>query len=324
MSILANNLYNLSLNAMGGQGSDEQPLPHALDFSEFEPDRRETMADLVAERFGRSCHRHLDADGGDIRSLARCLEGLPQESTPETVLTFRESMVDDGGLVVIFPGQHGLARSFQRLAGLIDDGHSVLACDYDGLDESVSSAKTMDDSAEVFYKRLVTKHHSLLNRIARNNGEVVLFGYCIGGCYAHAMADRLIKEHDLEVRLVFFDGHPAEWFSGVRTRDLFRKSRKALQIVRAKGNIERRLVRQGCRQFHLLGKHESPTIDIPAMLLRSVAISESWSLSSKAWEPYVRDCREVDFPDLSHLDLIQRRQEDRISDYLQPGYRIAS
>ena len=151
------------------------------------------------------------------------------------------------------------------------------------------------------------KHEELVGRLANGGGEVVLFGFCIGGCYAHEFARILVERHDINVRLVIFDGHPAEWYLGTGARDLFRKTKKVLQIVRAKGRIERSLVRQGRRQLHLLGKHVSVELDVPALLLRSNSIEESWGLSQEAWQPFVRECQQVDIPDLSHLDLFQRR-----------------
>jgi thioesterase domain-containing protein len=322
MSILANNLYNLSLIAMGDQGDVEAPLPTRLDFSKFDSASIAHFERLVASRFGRSWDIDIQHAGLDLKALAQELEQLPQVSSPERIHTFRETQFRDAGMVLFFPGQHGLARTFQRFTDLIDDRHSVLAVDYDGIDERFISSKTMQQSVDVFYRMLLQKHEELVNRLAKGGGEVVIFGFCIGGCYAHDMARHLVERHDLNVRLVIFDGHPAEWYSGTGARELLRKTKKILQMVRAKGRIERNLVRQGRRQIHLLGKHVSVELDVPALLLRSNSIEESWGLSKDVWQPFVRECQQVDIQDLSHLDLFQRRMESRISPYLQPGYRF--
>lgn len=322
MSILANNLYILSQIAMARPGEIDCPLPNRLLFKNLNSESILHFTSLVNERFGRILDEDFQQDQMGIKMLAKKLEGLPQSSSPESLHTFRESRHPDAGMVIFFPGQHGLARAFHRFADLINDRNSVLAFDYDGLDERIGTSKTMDASVDLFYRRLVEKHEALLNRLAAGGGEVVLFGFCLGGCYAHEFARRLLQDHDLKIRLVIFDGHPAEWYSGTGTREIIRKTKKALQMVRAKGAIERLLVRQGRRQIHLLGKQVSSNLDISALLLRSNSIHASWGVSEDAWKPHVGDCQHVDLSDLSHLDLFQRRQEARISPYLQPGYRF--
>ena len=321
MSILTNNLYTLSLIAMGAADQVNPPLPMDVDFESMERESIDTLCDLIQERFGRSCHDHLRECGGGIKLLAQTLERLPQITAPKTLVSFKSSTQSQSGMVLFFPGQHGLARSFQNFSTLIDDRHSVLACEYDGLDQTSKPASTMSETIEDLYETLYGEQEARLKSLESSEQEVVLFGFCIGSCYAHAMAQKLARNHDLNIRLVFFDGHPAEWFTETSPRDIFRKSKKALQLVRSKGSIERSLVRQGRRQFHMLRKHASPRVDHPALLIRSNSVGASWSLCSDAWAPLVRECQHVDCTDLSHLDLIQRRQEARISEYVQPGYQ---
>lgn len=134
-----------------------------------------------------------------------------------------------------------------------------------------------------------------------------------------SLSHRLSRDHDLNIRLVFFDGPPAEWFSPTSMRSLLRSSKKALEFARIRGDLERRLVRQGRRQHHMLSKHATRKVDLPALLIRSYSVIESWDLSQRTWQPYVRECRHMDLLDISHIDLIQRRQETRISAFLEPG-----
>ena len=323
MSILANNLYVLSQIAMARHGDLDCPLPNQVRFSDLKNESIRDFTSLVTERFGRTWEGDLRQGDLDIRMLAKKLEGLPQSTSPEIMHTFRERDLPDTGMVIFFPGQHGMARAFHRFADLIDDRHSVLGFDYDGLDERIGPSKSMVSSVECFHRRMLERHAGLLDRLAENGGEVVLFGFCLGGCYAHEFARRLLQEHDLKVRLVIFDGHPAEWYSVTGTRELFRKTKRALKQARTRGSIDRLLVRQGRRQIHLLGKHRSGKVDVPALLLRSSSVHESWGLSKESWTPHVGSCRQVDLPDLSHLDLFQRRQEKRIFHYLEPGFSEA-
>ena len=319
MSLLANNIYNLSLSMMMDDPVFKPPLPTAVDFGTFTPERIDLLGDLVTERFGRSCHEHLREVGGGIKQLAATLEKTPQITAPNTVLNFRVSSRSGAGLVILFPGLHGLARSFYKLSECIPGQHSVIAFDYDGLDSENPPSKSLDQSIESFYNGLVRDHPGMLDEMSRSGQEVVLFGLCLGSCFAHAFAHRLSRDHDLNIRLVFFDGHPAEWFSRTNMRSLLRSSKKALEFARTRGDLERRLVRQGRRQHHMLSKHTSRKVDFPALLIRSNSVGESWDLSQQSWEPYVRECRQMDLPDISHIDLIQRRQEARISRFLEPG-----
>ena len=324
MSKLANNLYNLSMLAMKDHYVDAVPLPGTIDYTTCTPGELEHMGRLVLERFGRDPRRWIGQGVDDIPSLVELLESMPQQTAPQSLVTLEESDANDDGLVVLFPGQYGLSRSFQRLAGLVPGANTVVGLDYDGLDESRPVARSMEECIALFRDELLGRRGAQLERMARSGRQLVMFGFCIGACYAHAMADCLKRELDLDIRLVYFDGHPAQWLSGTRMSAIFRQSKRALEIVRVKGDIERRLVRQGCRQMRLVGRHSAGMVDVDALLLRSSAISRSWELSSEAWEPYVRTCTQIDFNDLSHLDLIQLRQEGRIAQYLEPGYRFAA
>ena len=321
MSILANNIYNLSLIALGNSGQSDQPFPGDVDFNSFDPEALAIMEDLLMERFGRSCHEHLRESGGGINRLVAVLESLPQVATPKTLLSFKESDDPRSGLVLFYPGKHGMARSFQNFASLIDGPNTVLACEYDGIDRASRPARTVKETIENMYRELLAGHADLLRRLEASRREVVLFGFCLGSCYAHAMARRLSRDHDLAIRMVFFDGHPAEWFSGTSPRELLRTSKKALSIVRRRGRLERRLVRQGRRQHHMLSRYASLPVDHPALLILSNSVGVSWSLCSDAWQPLVRECTQIACTDLSHLDLIQRQQEFRIVEHLQPGCR---
>ena len=323
MSLLANNIYNLSLSLMMDDPEFKPPLPTAVDFGTFTPERLDLLGDLVTERFGRSCHEHLREVGGGIKQLAATLEKTPQLTVPKTVLNFRMSSRPDAGLVILFPGQHGLGRSFHKLSECIPGHHSVISFDYDGLDSETPPSKNVDQSIESFFNGLLRDHPGILDAMSRSGQEVVLFGLCLGSCFAHAFAQRLSRDHDLNIRLVFFDGHPAEWFSRTSMRSLLRNSKKALEFARTRGDLERRLVRQGRRQHHMLSKHTSKKVDFPALLIRSNSVVESWDLSRQSWQPYVRECRHIDLHDISHIDLIQRRQELRISGFLEPGAALA-
>lgn len=324
MSILANNLYNLSLMAMESEHRRKPPLPGDVNFSSMTEEGIERLGNLILERFGRSCHDHLRNSDGGIKLLAKTLEGLPQISAPKNLISFNTSTDPDSGMVLFFPGQHGLAHSFEHFATLIDERHSVFACEYEGLDQGSKPTNTMRQTTEKLYQTLDGEHADLFRQLEASQQEVVLFGFCLGSCYAHDMAGHLGQKHDLNIRLVFFDGHPAEWFTETSPRDIFRKSKKALQLVRRKGQIERSLVRQGRRQLHMLSKHASSRVNHPALLIRSNSVGSSWSLCSDAWAPHVRECQHVDCLDLSHLDLMQRRQEARISKYVQPGYQASA
>lgn len=319
MSLLANNIYNLSLSLMMDDPEFNPPLPTAVDFGTFTPEKLDLLGDLVAERFGRSCHKHLREVGGGIKQLAASLEKTPQRTAPKTVIKFRMSSRPDSGLVILFPGQHGLGRSFQKLSECIPVHHSVIAFDYDGLQSETPPSKNVDQSIESFFNGLLRDHPGILDEMSRSGQEIVLFGFCLGSCFAHAFAHRLSRDHDLNIRLVFFDGHPAEWFSRTSMRSLLRSSKKALEFARIRGDLERRLVRQGRRQHHMLSKHATRKVDFPALLIRSYSVIESWDLSQRTWQPYVRECRHTDLLDISHIDLIQRRQETRISAFLEPG-----
>ena len=319
MSLLANNIYNLSLSLMVDDPEFNPPLPTAVDFGTFAPERLDLLGDLVTERFGRPCHKHLSEVGGGIMQLAATLEKTHQATVPKTVLNLTMSSRPDAGLVILFPGQHGLARSFQRLAECIPGHHSVIAFDYDGLDSQNPPSKNVDQSIESFYEGMLRVDPGMLDDISSNGQEVVLFGLCLGSCFAHAFAERLFRDHDLNIRLVFFDGHPAEWFSRTSMRSLLRRSKRALEFARTRGDLERRLVRQGRRQHHMLSRHTSREVDSPALLIRSNSVGDSWDLCRQSWQPYVRECRHVDLPDVSHIDLIQRRQESRIACFLEPG-----
>ena len=324
MSLLANNLYNLALTLMVDDPGFETPLPTAVDFNSFSRSRRDLLGDLIMERFGRSCHDHLRERGGGIKLLAEALERAPQSNSPKTILDFRKSSDPDAGIVFLFPGQHGLGRSFQKLSSCIDGPLSVFAFDYDGLDSDATPCKSVEQSIDHFHECLLREHPETLKNAVDNDREVVLFGLCLGSCFAHAFADRLRRDHDLNVRLVFFDGLPAERISQTGMRSLLRSTRKALRNVRSRGGLERLLVRQGRRQRHMLSKHVTPAVDCPALLIRSNSVAESWDLSAESWAPFVRECRHVDLEDVSHIDLIQRRQESRISCFLQPGSSTAA
>ena len=324
MNILANQLYNLSMIASGHDGQSDRPLPGTVDFGSFGPEALKVMGDLVLERFGLDCHQHLRQDGGGISRLVTVLNSLPQVATPDTLVSFRESDDPRAGMVVFFPGKHGAVRSFQNFADLVDPRNSVLGFDYDGLDRESRPASTMNDTIEVMYRELVGRHAERLERMRASRRELVLFGFCLGSCYAHALAGRLSRDHDLEIRMVFFDGHPAEWFSDTSPRDLLRKTRDALRVVRRKGDIDRRLVRQGRRQHHMLGRHASLPVDHPALLILSNSVGVSWELCADAWKPLVRECTQIAYPDLSHMDLMQRQQESRIVEHVQPVCRISA
>ena len=95
MSLLANNIYNLSLSMMMDDPVFKPPLPTAVDFGTFTPERIDLLGDLVIERFGRSCHEHLREVGGGIKQLAATLEKTPQITAPNTVL----NTDDDFGLI---------------------------------------------------------------------------------------------------------------------------------------------------------------------------------------------------------------------------------
>ena len=323
MSLLANNIYNLSLSLMMDDPEFKPPLPNTVDFETFTPEEVDRLGDLVTERFGRPCHEHLREVGGGIKQLAATLEKTPQLTAPKTVLNLRISSRPDAGLVILFPGQHGLGRSFQKLSECVPGDHSVIAFDYDGLDLETPPSKDVDQSMESFYNGLRRDHPGILDEMSRSGREVVLFGLCLGSCFAHAFAQRLSRDHDLNIRLVFFDGHPAEWFSRTSIRSLLRSSKKALEFARTRGDLERRLVLQGRRQHHMLTKHISRKVDFPALLIRSNSVVESWDLSRQSWQPYVLECRHVDLPDISHIDLVQRRQEALISGFLEPGASLA-
>ena len=322
MSLLTNNIYNLSLSLRTDDSEFEIPLPTAVDFGSFISEKLDRLGDLITERFGRSCHEHLREVGGGIMQLASTLEKSPQVTVPKTVLNLKMSSRPDAGLVILFSGQHGLGRSFQRLSECIPGDHSVIAFDYDGLDSNSPPVKSVDQSIDLFVNALLREHPGILDEMASSGQEVVLFGLCLGSCFAHAFAHRISRDHDLNIRLVFFDGHPAEWFSRTSMRSLLRSSKKALHFARTRGDLERRLVRQGRRQHHMLSKHTSGKLDFPALLLLSNSVGDSWDLSQESWQPYVRSCRHVDLLDISHIDLIQRRQELRVSSFLEPGARL--
>ena len=322
MGLLANNIYNLSLSLVTDDSEFETSLPTAVDFGSFTPERIDLLGDLITERFGRSCHEHLREVGGGIMQLASTLEKSPQVTVPKTVLNLKMPSRPDAGLVILFSGQHGLGRSFQKLSKCIPGDHFVIAFDYDGLDSNSAPVKSVDQSIDLFFNALLRDHPGILDEMASSGQEVVLFGLCLGSCFAHAFAHRISRDHDLNIRLVFFDGHPAEWFSKTSVRSLFRSSKKALEFARTRGDLERRLVRQGRRQHHMLSKHTSRKVNFPALLIRSNSVGASWDLTQESWQPYVRSCRHVDLLDISHIDLIQRRQESRISSLLEPGARL--
>ena len=324
MSIFANQLYNLSMIASGHAGQSDRPLPGQVDFGSFDPEALGVMGDLVLERFGLACHDYLRESGGGISRLVAVLDALPQVATPKSLVTFRESDDPLSGLVIFFPGKHGAVRSFHNFANLIGTPNSVLGFDYDGLDQDARPASTINETIEDMYRDLVGGHAELLDRLQSSRRELVLFGFCLGSCYAHALARRISLDYDLEIRMVFFDGHPAEWFGDTSPRDLLRKTREALRIVRRKGEIDRRLVRQGRRQHHMLSSHASLPTDHPALLILSNSVGASWNLCSEAWKPLVRECRQIDFSDLSHMDLMQRQQEFRIVEHVEPGCRASA
>ena len=319
MSKLANQLYNLSMIASGHASQSDRPLPGSIDFGSFGPEGQGVMGDLVLERFGVACHDHLTECGGGIGQLVKALDSLPQVVTPKTIVSFRESDDPRSGMVIFFPGRHGAVRSFHNFASLIDTRNSVLGIEYDGLDRDSKPASSMRDAIEKMYRDLVGSHAERLDRLQSSRRELVLFGFCLGSCYAHALARRISLDYDLQIRMVFFDGHPAEWFRDTTPRDLLRKPKNALKVVRGKGDLDRRLVRQGQRQHHILSRHASLPVDHPALLILSNWVGDSWSLCSEAWQPLVCECRQITYSDLSHMDLMQRRQEFRIVEHVQPG-----
>ena len=62
---------------------------------------------------------------------------------------------------------------------------------------STTTDGTVKETIENMYRELLAGHADLLRRLETSRREVVLFGFCLGSCYAHAMARRLSRDHDL-------------------------------------------------------------------------------------------------------------------------------
>jgi hypothetical protein len=292
-------------------GTSETPT--RFDLESLTTEGRLRFVQRVEARFGKGLPSEVITAGADLPSLAKVIQDSLDRSSVDSVLRLQRG--EGRSLILIVPGIHGTAWSFERLVTQMTPGVDAIGLEYSGLAAGETIPTTIADQVEIWAEKLTFELGGL-----ENFDEVMVFGFCLGGSFAHELLNVLDQHENQRRRLVIFDGHPSVTMAKVGPLAELRYAVKnELNRTMASGRLEKRLIEMGIAQIDAMSNHLPSRIDIPMNLVLSGSSLSLGPVTPEDWSPFVESCEQVLLPDIGHVDFVRHRLEHLIMPVMQFG-----
>ena len=287
--------------------------PTRFDLDSLTPEDRLRFVQRVESRFGKGLPSEVITAGTDLPSLAKTIQDSLDRSSINSVLRLQRG--NGRSLILVVPGIHGTAWSFERLVTQLTPGVEAIGLEYSGLAAGDSIPQTMTAQVEIWAEELTSEVGRL-----EDFDEVMVFGFCLGGSFAHELLNVLGPNANQRRRLVVFDGHPSVAMAKVGPLAQLRYTGKSeLSRAMASGRLEKQLIEMGIAQLDAMARHRPSRIDIPMTLVRSGSPLSLGSLMPEDWSPFVECCEQFVLPDMGHVDFVRHRLEHLVIPAMQFG-----
>ena len=284
-----------------------------FDLESLTTEDRLRFVQRVEARFGKGLSIEVVTAGTDLPSLAKTIQDSLDRSSINSVLRLRRG--NGRSLILVVPGIHGTAWSFEPLVTQMTPAFDAIGLEYSGLVAGDSIPQTMTDQVEIWADGLASEVGRL-----EDFDEVMVFGFCLGGAFAHELLNVLGRNAKQRRRLVVFDGHPSVAVTEVGPLAGLRHAVKSeLSRTMASGRLEKQLIEMGIVQLSAMASHHPSRIDIPMTLVRSGSPLSLGPVAAEDWSPFVQCCEQFLLPDLGHVDLVCHRFEHLIMPAMQFG-----
>lgn len=262
---------------------------------------------LVGLRYGRSAEEVLRL-GHDRACFLRGLQASSSKGCSEQRTVLRQ--VDDPrDRMLVFPGAHGVAHSFSRLADPVDPEFEVVGWSLPVCEVGNRPPRSVEDFARIVVDRELAE----LGCIRR----LRIFAYCVGGALAHEVA-RQLGDRGVEVeRIVLLDGHPST--SSLRLEPRAKLAWKIpfdLRAARNLGRIEYGVVRGQIALIHAMKRHQPARIDTELVLIRTGSRLFYGDLDAGTRSDFARRVEFERLADLGHVEVLRPGNERRLAPFV--------